>query len=61
MIEAFTEDTAPRFLLRDRVSIYGNDFRRRVTGMQIEFAVGEWMERMNDSETSVWVVLFRCI
>jgi len=36
MIEAFPEDTAPRFLLRDRVSIYGNDFRQRVTGMQIE-------------------------
>ena len=36
MIEAFPEDAAPRFLLRDRDSIYGNDFRRRVTGMQIE-------------------------
>jgi len=36
MIEAFQEDTALRFLLRDRVSIYGNDYRRRVTGMQIE-------------------------
>ena len=28
---------------------------------QFELAAGEWMERMNDSETSVWVVLFRCI
>jgi hypothetical protein len=36
MIEAFPEDTGPHFLLRDRDSIYGNDFRRRVTGMQIE-------------------------
>src|SRR5262245_10544925 len=36
MIEAFPEDTGPRFLLQDRDSIYGNDFRRRVTGMQIE-------------------------
>jgi len=36
MIEAFPEDTAPRFLLRDRDSIYGNEFRQRVTGMRIE-------------------------
>jgi putative transposase len=36
MIEAFPEDTAPRFLLRDRDSIYGNDFQRRVAGMGIE-------------------------
>jgi putative transposase len=36
MIEAFPEDSAPRFLLRDRDSVYGNDFRRRVTGMRIE-------------------------
>jgi len=36
LIEAFPEDTAPRFLLRDRDSIYGNDFRQRVAGMQIE-------------------------
>jgi len=27
MIEAFPEDTGPRFPLRDRDSIYGNDFR----------------------------------
>ena len=36
MIEAFPEDTAPRFLLRDRDCIYGEDFGRRVAGMQIE-------------------------
>jgi len=36
MIEAFPEDSAPRFLLRDRDSIYGQDFQRRVAGMQIE-------------------------
>jgi putative transposase len=36
MIEAFPEDSAPRFLLRDRDSIYGHDFQRRVAGMQIE-------------------------
>jgi hypothetical protein len=36
LIEAFPEDNAPRFLLRDRDSIYGNDFRQQVSGMQIE-------------------------
>jgi len=36
LIEAFPEDTAPRFLIRDRDSIYGHDFQRRVAGMRIE-------------------------
>jgi len=36
IIEAFPYDTAPRFLLHDRDSIYGNVFRRRVKGMGIE-------------------------
>jgi putative transposase len=36
MIEAFPEDTAPRYLLRDRDQIYGEGFRLRVKGMQIE-------------------------
>jgi len=36
LIEAFPEDTAPRFLLRDRDQIYGENFRRRVAGMKIE-------------------------
>jgi len=36
MIDAVPEDTAPRFLPRDRDSIYRNDFRRRVTEMRIE-------------------------
>ena len=36
MIEAFPEDSAPRFLLRDRDSIYGEEFGSRVKGMQIE-------------------------
>jgi Integrase core domain. len=35
-IEAFPEETAPRFLLRDRDSIYGEEFRSRVGGMGIE-------------------------
>jgi len=36
MIEAFPEETAPRFLLRDRDRIYGEEFFRRVAGMRIE-------------------------
>ena len=36
IIEAFPEETAPRFLLRDRDSVYGEDFRQRVKGMEIE-------------------------
>ena len=35
MIEAFPEDTAPRWLLRDRDAIYGDVFRRRVVSMGI--------------------------
>jgi putative transposase len=35
MIEAFPEDTAPRWLLRDRDAIYGDAFRRRVASMSI--------------------------
>src|SRR5262245_44522063 len=36
MIEAFPEDSVPRYLLRDRDQIYGQEFRRRVQGMKIE-------------------------
>jgi transposase InsO family protein len=35
MIEAFPNDTAPRWLLRDRDTIYGDIFQRRVAGMGI--------------------------
>ena len=35
MIEAFPDDTAPRWLLRDRDAIYGEVFRHRVAGMGI--------------------------
>lgn len=34
--EAFPWDTAPRFLLRDRDGIYGDEFRQRVKNMGIE-------------------------
>jgi hypothetical protein len=35
MVEAFPDDTAPRWLLRDRDAIFGDVFRRRVAGMSI--------------------------
>jgi hypothetical protein len=34
IIEAFPEETAPRFLPRDRDQIYDEEFRRRVVGMR---------------------------
>ena len=34
--EAFPEDKAPRFLIRDRDGIYGNAFQQRVRNMGIE-------------------------
>ena len=36
IIEAFPDDTAPRWLLRDRDAIYGDRFRRRVAAMGIQ-------------------------
>src|SRR3989441_1507652 len=35
IVEAFPDDSAPRYLLRDRDGIYGGEFRRRVKGMLI--------------------------
>jgi hypothetical protein len=35
IVEAFPNDTAPRYMLRDRDKIYGEDFRERVQGMGI--------------------------
>lgn len=35
MVEAFPEDVAPRYLLRDRDKVYGKEFRNRVQGMHI--------------------------
>src|SRR5258708_15528719 len=35
LVEAFPDDSAPRYLLRDRDGIYGGEFRRRVKGMLI--------------------------
>ena len=35
-VEAFPEDTAPRYLLRDRDKIYGCEFRQRIQSLNIE-------------------------
>jgi len=39
LIEAFPEDKAPRFLIRDRDQIYGAHLRSRISGMGIEEVV----------------------
>ncbi len=39
VVEAFPEETTPRFLIRDRDSIYGEYFRERVKHMGIEQVV----------------------
>src|SRR5262245_40072872 len=36
IIEAFPDDTSPRYLLRDRDSIYGAEFRSRVYGIHTD-------------------------
>jgi transposase InsO family protein len=36
VIEAFPEDTAPRYLLRDRDKIYGREFHQRVRSLSLE-------------------------
>jgi len=36
VVEAFPYDEAPRYLIRDRDGIYGEFFKRRVEGMNIE-------------------------
>ena len=36
IIEAFPENSAPRYIVRDRDGIYGEAFRARVEGMSIE-------------------------
>ncbi len=36
IVEACPEDSAPRYLVRDRDGIYGEQFRARVEGMSIE-------------------------
>ena len=36
MVEAFPDDTAPRYMVRDRDGIYGEQFRCRVGALGIE-------------------------
>ena len=36
IVEAFPEDTAPKYMVRDRDGIYGGHFRRRVESLGIE-------------------------
>jgi len=36
LVEAFPEDSTPRYLLRDRDAVYGDVFRKRVKGLGID-------------------------
>jgi transposase InsO family protein len=36
IVDAFPDDSAPAYLLRDRDQVYGEQFRRRVTGLGIQ-------------------------
>ena len=36
IVDAFPNDTAPSYLLRDRDQVYGERFRHRVKGLRIE-------------------------
>jgi putative transposase len=36
IVDAFPDDSAPPYLLRDRDQVYGQQFRHRVKGMRIE-------------------------
>jgi len=57
IVEAFPDDTAPSYLLRDRDHVYGLAFRQRVAGMRIRevltAAHSPWqnpfVERLGDS------------
>src|SRR5262249_41501604 len=40
MLEAFSFDTAPKYLLRDRDRIYGQEFRKQVEVMNINEVLG---------------------
>ena len=35
IVDAFPDDSAPSYLLRDRDGVYGEQFRHRVKGLQI--------------------------
>ena len=49
MLEAFPFDTAPKYLLRDRDGIYGQEFRKQVEAMNINEVVSaprsRWQRR----------------
>jgi putative transposase len=38
-VDAFPDDSAPAYLLRDRDTVYGDAFRKRVKGMGIDEVV----------------------
>src|SRR5256886_13291523 len=46
IVDAFPNDSAPSYLLRDRDQVYGEQFRHRVKGMRIEIGRASCRERV---------------
>jgi hypothetical protein len=49
MVEVFPDNTAPRWLLRDRDALYSDAFRRRVGEMGIREVIFESIQRVAES------------
>ena len=56
VVEAFPDDTAPRWLLRDRDAIYGEAFRQRVAGMGIGEVLSAPSSSWHGRLTTWWLV-----
>jgi hypothetical protein len=60
LIEAFPEDTAPRFLIRDRDSIYGHDFQLSIVIIPSLFIFMHLQtSSVNSQQFSIWKPLKR--
>jgi hypothetical protein len=43
-VNAFPDDSAPSYLLHDRDQVYGEPFRRRVTGLRIKEVLADTLQ-----------------
>src|SRR5258708_22772919 len=58
VIEAFPYDTAPRWLVRDRDAIYGDEFRHRVAIDGITISKDRKSTRLNSSHQIISYAVF---
>ena len=65
IVEAFPDDTAPNYLLRDRDGVYGDEFVQRVQGMGIRQVLTpherpgrthSWSDSSAQSVASAWII-----